>query len=164
MDFLDTIFSFIPLLVLVLFFTRIAKAAGKKKKSKQSEQPSPDKKTGGGSIKQAESAEDFSSLMAKLGGRSAAEKIRQDFVKKKDAAPVKTGKKEPLTEAKPEPEPKPVKTIKHVRPPEYQALNSLHSKSAEIKPESGKSRFDSLPELKKAVVWAEILGKPKSLE
>ena len=28
----------------------------------------------------------------------------------------------------------------------------------------GRSRINRLPELKKAVVWAEILGKPKSLD
>ena len=56
---------------------------------------------------------------------------------------------------------------------DIQSLRSLNSDrkiKQEIKPESStpltdaRTRINRMPELKRAVIWAEILGKPKGLD
>lgn len=146
MDFLDTIFSFIPLIMVILFFTRIAKSAGKKKRPKP-----------------------INSI-----------DMTADNRKTRKAKAVKPGRENPLDRAAFAKKPdriEPAAASASVQ----DSARATSKKTEQRRPreESGFSRkleseitpsqrtikkLNSLPELKKAVIWAEILGPPKGLQ
>ena len=175
MDFLDTIFSFIPLLMIILFVTRIVKASGKNKRPKplntipsaenedQKGQAKPEPSPKAGIF--SEATEDFAALFEKLSGN-----------KKSSHHPAKTENAEESNPSAPKPAPIPPPI------PQQQGINTLQKandayrmrkiqqdKIQQTEPEPPmayrrRARVNDLPELKKAVIWAEILGKPKGLE
>ena len=152
MDFLDTIFSFIPMVMIILFITRIAKSAGKKKRPKPLNTISKsDRKT-----EKSKPARTADKKKAAFDRAAFAHKPVQD----KPAAPA------PAVEVKPAPAapvPKQVETAAAKKAePQYSLIQNVQPEMTYKKKTIKK--LNSLPELKKAVVWAEILGPPKGLQ
>lgn len=182
MDFIDTIFSFIPLIMIFLFITRIAKSAGKKnrpkpintieKSEKQKPQKAqPQKPSRKPKFDRVAFAHDFIEQLKSV--------IQEDEDNPKPATvplssspvpggpgPGGPGPGSPVNPApvKPVAKAKTAAGIKHRSAAENKRLVLSKQKADAVQKESARSRLNSLPELKKAVVWAEILGPPKGLQ
>ncbi len=170
MDFLETIFSFVPLLMIILFVARIAKAAGKKNRPKPLN-----------TIPPADAEENRQNEAAGSVTRPLREKNRKGNRKKsplRETPPVNKKKVFDRSSfaanagAKPVAEAPPLgKTAAPFEPAQPVSEGSLDEYVEKIKqPQKADSsarslkRLKSLPELQKAVIWAEILGKPKGFE
>ena len=177
MDFIDTIFSFIPLIMIFLFITRIAKSAGKKNRPKpintieKSEKQKPQKAqlqkpSRKPKFDRVAFAHDFIEQLKSV--------IQEDEDNPKPATvplssspvPGGPGPGSPVNPArvKPVAKAKTAAGIKHRPAAENKRLVLSKQKADAVQKESTRSRLNSLPELKKAVVWAEILGPPKGLQ
>ncbi|MDC7225727.1 MAG: hypothetical protein PQJ61_03060 [Spirochaetales bacterium] len=174
MDVFETIFSFVPLLMVILFFTRIAKSAGRNKKRKESDNAAAEAKVADESAadtkhigvkpgttlrsKLLDGSEDFAGMMAKLSGKHSSPE--------EDGAPA--GKTEATALAPTAEAPTPIEQASVAPVAEgLHALNSQHAPGdscANPRVQQNGEQLSKLNNLKKAVVWAEILGKPRGLE
>lgn len=125
MDFYESVFSILPLLILVFFFVRLAAAARKKNRPKPLNTIEP-----------------------------VSEKVSADS--KLTPAPLHL---------------EPVKRVQAPLHSEPQALGALEQiNNRKLHPEENsqskisENRFEGFSELKKALIWSEILGKPKGLD
>lgn len=107
----------------------------------------------------------------------ASEKKKRPWLDRfPDIAPMMSGQPPPAESAAPEetapqePPAPPKPAADRVKPSSSAGLHILESsvkpsaKFGQSEPEPGRKRIAGLPELKKAVIWSEILGKPKGLE
>ena len=146
--------------MIILFVTRIIKA-NKKKRSKPEDTPPAEKKK---RKRRLESLLDDGLV-----------RIQQQFDKAADG--VLRKEKEPKEQqTKPPSQPAPHLVRMPERSPEPESIGALKTAkaaeanrktaamSAEAVADRPRSRLQKLPELKKAIVWAEILGKPKGLD
>ncbi len=170
---MENILSFIPLIMIILFIVRLASGAGRKKT------PPPINSIPHEASSKASAPAQKKPQQASGAAAGAAAKTVENRPANADRFSQAATNLPAAAAAKPDPgTSRKAREASMFRPAE-EMFKTEQKKSSGFKPlsETGKTagypaglyksprkKIDRLPELKKAVIWAEILGRPKGLD
>ncbi len=157
MELFELISMFFPVLMIALFiFISVRKSIKKKKSAGDPAEKKPAESPK--KMKQISSSQVHSEL------RPWLERF-PDMVRTKSGPVTEQAETElPVTHPVKTVQPTSSESLNVLNSPGDYAVGSYSSNASESETKENRPRLSKLPELKKAVIWAEILGKPKGLE